>query len=296
MQTIEEKRSPYGSFEHLFEAILCSRESEGAIAYPHHQEMYEILYSLDGVCRIYLGTKTHIMRRGDMALFDPMEPHRVDCISSRCEYIVLKFAGELLCPGDRSMNEAQLFMRYQNSPDTHRKIFPGEMLGEEIPPLIHRLFDEARHRGLGFELSIRGDMSRLFLWILRHTPLPDSPEDTLTADETLCMQNALEYIQEKLFFDLSLTDAAKNAGMSYTAFSRLFTRAMRAGFPDYVQRRRLEYADILLATTNKSITDIAMETGFSSISYFIYCFRRLRGVTPAKFRRSFESVKSTMQA
>ncbi len=289
MDAYVEKRPPQGSFGHLFEALVCSRESPGQMAAPHCQETYEILYGLDGSCLLHLGAQAHAMHAGDMALFDPMEPHMVDCVAPRCEYIVLKFGRELLCPADHSMDEARLFMRYENCPAAHRKVFPAAEMDPEAPRLIRRMLEESRKRPFGYELGIRADMARLFLWIMRHSPVPALSREEVGAEDDRVMRRALEYIGERFLFDISLAEVADYCGMGYTAFSRLFTRSMQVSFPDYVQRRRLEHADILLATTDKRVTEVAMEAGFSSVSYFIYCFRKLRGVTPARFRRDFAS-------
>lgn len=289
MQFREEKRQPYGSFQHLFEAMICQRQGPGRMAHPHYQQTYEILYGLEGCCNVLLGTQTHVLHEGDMALFDPMELHCVDATSSFCKYVVLKFAKELLCPGERSMDEARLFLAYENCPDVHRKIFPKEMLSGEIPTLILRMLKSFQEMPLGFELSIRGDIARLFVWILRNTPLPEGGAPSLNAEDTRRMHQALEYIRGNFPCNVSLSEVAEHCGMGYSGFSRLFARTMRISFPDYILRRRLEYADFLLATTEKSVTEIAMETGFSSISYFILRFRQQRGITPARFRRRFSA-------
>jgi AraC-like DNA-binding protein len=56
-------------------------------------------------------------------------------------------------------------------------------------------------------------------------------------------------------------------------------------FPDYVRVRRLNKAAALLAQSSRPVTEIAAETGFSTASYLILCFRKQYGVTPAQFRK-----------
>ena len=54
---------------------------------------------------------------------------------------------------------------------------------------------------------------------------------------------------------------------------------------EYVQRRRIIVAAELIRTTDRSITDIALDCGFSSVSYFIKQFRGVVGCTPAGYRK-----------
>ena len=50
---------------------------------------------------------------------------------------------------------------------------------------------------------------------------------------------------------------------------------------------RLSRAVVLLVGTNRSVTDIALETGFSTASYLILCFREQYHMTPAQFREVY---------
>ena len=68
-----------------------------------------------------------------------------------------------------------------------------------------------------------------------------------------------------------------------------FIRSFRATFGEtphrYLQRRRIERAMYLLRTTDRSVTDICMDVGFSSLGTFSRTFREIVGETPSQFRR-----------
>lgn len=53
----------------------------------------------------------------------------------------------------------------------------------------------------------------------------------------------------------------------------------------YLQQLRIVKSMRLLTGTEKNITDIALECGFSGVSYFIETFRRLNGITPLQYRK-----------
>ena len=99
------------------------------------------------------------------------------------------------------------------------------------------------------------------------------------------MQTALAYIGTHYAY-LSERDVAQACGISTVAVSRLFARTVKRSFPVYVRSVRLREAERLLLTTDLSVTDIALQVGFSTSAYFIAKFREEHGVTPYRFRRS----------
>ena len=68
-----------------------------------------------------------------------------------------------------------------------------------------------------------------------------------------------------------------------------FIRSFRATFGEtpnrYLQRRRVERAMFLLRTTDRSVTDICMDVGFSSLGTFSRVFRDIVGEPPSAYRR-----------
>jgi transcriptional regulator GlxA family with amidase domain len=67
-----------------------------------------------------------------------------------------------------------------------------------------------------------------------------------------------------------------------------FIRTFRATFGEtphrYLQRRRVERAMFLLRSTDRSVTDICIETGFSSLGTFSRTFTEIVGETPSAYR------------
>lgn len=95
---------------------------------------------------------------------------------------------------------------------------------------------------------------------------------------------------------LSIREVAKEVGMSPYHFIRFF-KAVFGETPKQCQlQARLEKAKHLLLLTNSSVTDICLETGFSSLGTFSYVFTRRVGVTPTIYRQKVRSmVKSPGQ-
>ncbi len=83
-------------------------------------------------------------------------------------------------------------------------------------------------------------------------------------------------------------DIATLAGIAYVSEAH-FIRSFRATFGEtpnrYLQRRRVERAMFLLRSTDRSVTDICMDVGFSSLGTFSRVFRDIVGEPPSVHRR-----------
>ena len=94
----------------------------------------------------------------------------------------------------------------------------------------------------------------------------------------------LEYIDSHYMEDISLESIADRAGFSKFHFSRLFKQYTDYTFCDYLCYRRIKAAEEFLAMPEFSITDVAMQSGFSSISTFNRLFKQQKGCTPSEYR------------
>jgi len=86
---------------------------------------------------------------------------------------------------------------------------------------------------------------------------------------------------------LTVADLAREAGLSPAHFSREFRRAFGEPPHRYLLTRRLERASALLRNTDRSVADICIAVGLSSVGSFTTSFRRVYGVTPLAYRSSY---------
>ena len=72
---------------------------------------------------------------------------------------------------------------------------------------------------------------------------------------------------------------------NYKYLSRFFKKTSFVGFPKFVNDIRSYKATALLLDTDKNISDIAYESGFSAPLYFYQVFEKWNGTTPNKYRK-----------
>jgi AraC-like DNA-binding protein len=94
-----------------------------------------------------------------------------------------------------------------------------------------------------------------------------------------------EYIDKHYHEEMTLRQVARVANMSEGAFSRFFRSHFGQTFPVFLNRLRVGRACRLLAETDLPVTEIALSSGYTSLSNFNRQFRRLKKATPRDFRQ-----------
>ncbi len=93
------------------------------------------------------------------------------------------------------------------------------------------------------------------------------------------------YARENFRNPIKLSAQAERYGFNEKYIGRLFKSTTDVSFTQYVNRLRLNHAKNLLMSSEKSIIEVAMDSGFENVTYFNRCFKRELGLTPTEFRR-----------
>lgn len=97
-----------------------------------------------------------------------------------------------------------------------------------------------------------------------------------------------DYISAHCTEDLTLDYIAGLAGFSKFHFTRLFKQFTNVSFYRYLNQKRIATAEKLLANPEYTITDVAISSGFSSLSSFIRMFKIIKNCTPTEFRNMYQ--------
>ena len=104
------------------------------------------------------------------------------------------------------------------------------------------------------------------------------------ADANQPLNHVLAHISRNLGHDLRETDLAALSGYSPSAFCRAFQRHTGMTFVSYVNSLRISRACELLISSQRRITDICFEVGFSNLSNFNRQFLAQKAMPPSAFR------------
>lgn len=123
---------------------------------------------------------------------------------------------------------------------------------------------------------------------LHHTLRPESTRQRSSTAALLGSRNPklaaiVEYMHEYIDEKISMSDISHRFDLSQRQIERLFLRHVGTSSKRYLLQQRLERARALLADTNMPVGDVAVSSGFASVSQFSKQFRDRFGQSPWKF-------------
>ncbi len=95
----------------------------------------------------------------------------------------------------------------------------------------------------------------------------------------------IEYIDDNYNKQMTVEEIANKFNLSTSYFCRSFKKSVGKTFIQFINFKRVEKATILLAKSNKSITEIAYLVGFQDLSYFIRVFQKYKLTSPTNYRK-----------
>lgn len=259
-----------------------SRSSEYKMMDPHVHNHYELFYLSKGSCTFLMRSHSYNLVPGSVIIIPPNTPHIIHYTSRQ-----------------QSVRTSILF----REPDVIFKNidFIGEMLKDgkhklilQIPPMyqVHveqlirnmeaeQRFNDARISPTMLSLCL----IQLIIIINRFS----TGIDTTLMDELHTTNRqvnlAATYINRNYNQRISLSDIADASGFSPNYLSRKFKEDTGIGVHEYLTYVRLNKAAIELAHTDHTITEVALNNGFSDSNYFKDAFHKAYGMSPRDYRK-----------
>lgn len=242
----------------------------------HHHDFYEFEIVVSGEITHTVDGREERLARGDFHCLAPEMPHGL--MAERREGMIYNISVFLpdAPPAVREAVSSFVFPCYGRLPAEELSVVEG---------LYDILFRDARSHAP----HERERVSSLVVYIL--TVLAEHAvlfgEGVTAARIQPHVQAAMTFIRERYAAELTLTDVAAALGLSEGYLSMLFAKELGVGFKEYLNAIRVRHAMQLLASTDRSVTEIALASGFGSFSTFERRFSRIAEMTPREYRRRF---------
>lgn len=242
---------------------MTQYSTKGLHAHSHHQ----VLRIRSGVAMLVDRHRRQPMF-GALTAFIPADfAHRSIVLGNPVNYKSLYLARDLISLPD---NEIRLFF---------------------ITPLESALFDR-------IQILTRADLSCNFNKECLDLFLKILPEEMKNAASTVRLpepsgtlsEETVRFIEKNYERPLSLKDFTRAIPYSGRHLSRLFKQEMNITIFEYLRLYRILIASLALGEPDRQVTQIAMETGYESLSSFYRDFQMVYGIAPKRFRSTFSSV------
>lgn len=235
----------------------------------HLHEYYELEMVLSGSGEQNLNGTVYPLAPGTVSFLTPIDFHSLTPTDNL--YIAtLAFEEVLLSP-----RMQQLFMKRRGN-----YIFQADsQVNETLQNLMEFLFREIQAED-SYSVQVRQSLLELFLiTVARSTQ--DQGRDVEAATQ---VQSSMEYLFCHFREDITLEQVAKQSGYTPNYFSKLFHEICGERFVNFLTQLRVNYAKMLLLSTDLSVAAIAETSGFGSASNFFRRFRQTCGISPAQYR------------
>lgn len=234
---------------------------------PMFHKNMEIYYVINGELELIInGTQTHV-EKGAICFAFPYAVHGNR--QQKAQYIFISFDPDLCIPFS-----ALLFNQTPRFP-----CLPQADIPDIVPQLIYRIADIYDTPNPHANTTIISYLSAIIGECL--------PSLTLVSNDAVkssTMQEILIYCAENYRSNISLRQIANDLHISPNHVSSIFSKKLKISLRDYINNMRISDATYLLAHTEKRVTEIMQDCGYTNQSTFNKRFFEICGVTPRQFR------------
>ncbi|MFY0664738.1 MAG: helix-turn-helix domain-containing protein [Natronospirillum sp.] len=248
----------------------------------HYHEEYELHLLISSKGKSFVGDYVGTFAPGCLILTGPNLPHnwisQTD-ITEGTRDQVINFTDEFmqalmdLVPEGRAMERmlADAWYGIQFTP----------YASECVRPLFKEVADSKGLRRFTAFLRIMEQLASSGAYVRLSSRLYDQAHDAQTLDR---VNRVVNYITERFTGPLTLEEVAAQIHLSPVAFSRFFQRATGHGFKEFLLSLRVGKACEYLENTDRPITQICYDVGFTNLSNFNRRFLAVKGMTPTDYR------------
>ena len=247
-------------------------------------DFLRILYVVEGSCGVILPRETVQLNTAGMILLNPMEEAKIEAGENLLAAVLSIPFFELL----RETGRTSLKFYLDSTKESEQRL--GETRNIMRGLLMCYLGDPDREK-----FQAKGLYYLLLQRLLNDFRIADSAEQGGN-DRDDKAQEILRYVWTNYRNEISLTDIADQLYLSRSTVSRMFKRVTGSDFPEYLKNLRLRAVLSELQNTDSSITDIALNAGFSSPTVLNRVFRDAYGMSPGKYRESLVQAKTSETA
>lgn len=248
---------------------------------PHLHAELELIWIMENELQV----QDTVARPGDILLFNSHQMHEYYKVENSCTFLCFQIAPSYLRSGFPEIK--QLYFDMET---------PVVALPKEEDLLFRERLLQAAAAYLGrsacYPMACMGWLSLAFHQLLTHVSYhlvtEEEASDRKRKNERL--RRLIAFVDENYMHKLCLSDFARTEGVSMGYLSHFVKDTLHQSFQEYVETARFNCACKLIASGEKKMLDVCLESGFSDYRYFSRAFQRRVGTTPEEYRRMQKPV------
>ena len=251
------------------------------IAWHWHKEI-EIVVLYEGNVSLETAKESIILKKGDGVFINSEELHYFKKIGDeKCVLISYVFDKSLVI-GDKG----SIIERKYIEPLVQNKTLSLFKISEKLSRKLEEVFFEYEDKKFGVEINIRNILSSVLLEIIIENREKLIEKKTYKNLDSQRIKEMLDFIQKNYSNELTLKEIGESVFIGERETLRCFARTIGISPIEYLKKYRVKVAANLLTTTDLPVTEICIQCGFNSPSYFSKSFQRVFNVTPREYRKN----------
>jgi YesN/AraC family two-component response regulator len=245
-------------------------EHRRKVVKAHTHTYYELYYLLRGETAYFIGDEIFKLYPGDFILVPKGSIHATD--SQSClhnERLLVTFDDDIFDERTLPYLTELCNVKLIRIKEGKAHIF------DELMQKLQKEPDTASPLGILYVLE-------LILLLSKHK----SSSAQSNAKHNEYISEITKYIRENYAEDITLAGLSRKFGISESALSRKFKQEVGIGLWEFITQVRIFNAETVLMQKDISITEAARLCGFSDSNYFATVFKKAKGITPLKYKKS----------
>lgn len=243
-------------------------ERRNNLNFPSHiHNDIELIFCFRGSCKAHCDGKEYDIRPNDFFLIFPNQIHQFsECDTNGDYFIIILKAKDLIGYSNvfskKIPTNAVYHCDSKNNMLKLLEIIYDDYINNQKPQII-----------IAQLTALFGKLLQNYTLDIKHT-------------SNNLIYEIIQYCNNHYLEDISIENICSELNISRSYISHTFNDRLKMGFCEYINTLRLQDAATLLQTTNKTITQISIISGFSTVRTFNRVFLKKYGISPSKYRDS----------
>ena len=277
------ENKPHGTKDDPFSTYHIENAGRSFQIPVHWHDEFEIIYVRSGFLTVSISGESYIGKTGEAFVVSPGNLHLMGAQSGTVDYYTFLFPLKYISFRTDDMLDEKLLEPLNSG---HLMICPrvkdtAKELCEQLIEIYEAKKDESESK---ITTQVRTKII-LLQFILEMWKKGFVIENDTNGRNTV-EKEMVSYIQQNFTGKISLREFGEQFHLSEKYISRYFKEHFHITLSQYVTYLRLEHAKQLLQDTDIPVTDVAMQSGYQNVSYFIRSFQKAYAVSPLKYRKN----------
>ena len=275
------ENKPHGTKDDPFSIYHIANAKRSFQIPIHWHDEFEIIYVKSGFLTVSISGENYIGKPGDAFVVSPGNLHFMGSQTGNVDYFTFLFPLKYISFRTDDILDEKLLEPLNSG---HLIISPEieDTVKEQCEQLveIYGAKKEESQSKITAQIKTKIILLQFILELWKKGFIVEND----TSGKNTVEKEMVSYIQQNFTGKILLKEFGEQFHLSEKYISRYFKEHFHITISQYVTYLRLEHAKQLLQDTDIPVTEVAMQSGYQNVSYFIRSFKKTYGMSPLKYR------------